>query len=121
MSSCRWQLPLPSALAGQWSGEQTGHAGRLDLALIPFDRPKSCNPASPNPPALTAALPGQTAALPCPAAAAQGSGARPVTLVDVPGHPRVRGKLESYLDHARGVVFVVDSVDFMPKKTETAE
>ena len=43
-------------------------------------------------------------------------------MVDIPGHPRVRGKLESYLEKgAKGVVFVVDSVDFMPKKTETAE
>lgn len=48
-------------------------------------------------------------------------GARPVTLVDVPGHPRVRGAMERYADRAAGLVFVVDSVDFMPRKTEAAE
>ena len=48
-------------------------------------------------------------------------GARPVTLVDVPGHPRVRGAMQRYADRAAGVVFVVDSVDFMPRKTEAAE
>jgi hypothetical protein len=54
--------------------------------------------------------------------AMQGGRARPVRLVDIPGHPRVRGKLEAYLGRgASGVVFVVDSVDFMPKKTEAAE
>lgn len=67
----------------------------------------------------------KTAALnPCPGVSftsLQGSSARPVRVVDIPGHPRVRGKFESHLDRARGVVFVVDSVDFMPKKTETAE
>lgn len=46
---------------------------------------------------------------------------RPVLLVDVPGHPRVRGDAERYADRAAGVVFVLDSVDFMPKKTEAAE
>ena len=48
-------------------------------------------------------------------------GARPITLVDVPGHPRVRGAMERYADRAAGLVFVVDSVDFMPRKTEAAE
>jgi signal recognition particle receptor subunit beta len=47
--------------------------------------------------------------------------ARPVQLVDVPGHPRVRGQAERYAGRAAGVVFVVDSVDFMPRKTEAAE
>lgn len=48
-------------------------------------------------------------------------GARPVRLVDVPGHPRVRGRFEEYVGRARGVVFLVDSVDFLPRKTEVAE
>lgn len=48
-------------------------------------------------------------------------GARSVTLVDVPGHPRVRGAMDRYADRAAGLVFVVDSVDFMPRKTEAAE
>ncbi|KAI3424957.1 hypothetical protein D9Q98_008338 [Chlorella vulgaris] len=47
--------------------------------------------------------------------------ARPVQLVDIPGHPRVRGQVERYAGRAAGVVFVVDSVDFMPRKTEAAE
>lgn len=48
--------------------------------------------------------------------------ARPVRVVDIPGHPRVRGSVDSYLEKgAGGVVFVVDSVEFMPKKTDAAE
>ncbi len=41
--------------------------------------------------------------------------------MDVPGHPRVRGGFQAHLAAARGVVFVLDSVDFLPHKTETAE
>ena len=41
--------------------------------------------------------------------------------MDVPGHPRVRGGFQAHLSAARGVVFVLDSVDFLPRKTETAE
>jgi signal recognition particle receptor subunit beta len=44
-----------------------------------------------------------------------------VHLVDVPGHPRVRRGFQAHLPSARGVVFVLDSVDFLPHKTETAE
>lgn len=50
----------------------------------------------------------------------QGS-SKGVQLVDVPGHPRVRGKFRSFLDKARGILFVVDAVDFTPHKTATAE
>ncbi|EFN54587.1 hypothetical protein CHLNCDRAFT_59704 [Chlorella variabilis] len=53
--------------------------------------------------------------------AAGAPAARPVRLVDIPGHPRVRGQVERYAGGAAGVVFVVDSVDFMPRKTEAAE
>lgn len=42
-------------------------------------------------------------------------------LVDVPGHPRVRGGFQAHVAAARGIVFVLDSVDFLPHKTETAE
>lgn len=55
-----------------------------------------------------------------PAARTQ-AGAQPVRIVDIPGHPRVRRQFELYADRARGIVFVVDAVDFMPKKTDTAE
>ena len=44
-----------------------------------------------------------------------------VKLVDVPGHPRVRGKFRTYLDRARGILFVIDAVDFTPHKTAIAE
>ena len=53
--------------------------------------------------------------------AGEAPGARPVLLVDVPGHPRVRGAAERYAERAAGVVFLVDSVDFMPRKAEAAE
>ena len=41
--------------------------------------------------------------------------------MDVPGHPKVRSRVESYVDNARGIVFVIDSVDFMGQKTAVAE
>jgi signal recognition particle receptor subunit beta len=47
--------------------------------------------------------------------------ARPVRVVDIPGHPRLRARFDQAAPSARGVVFVVDAVDFMPRKTETAE
>mmetsp|Transcript_17434 Transcript_17434/g.52270 ORF Transcript_17434/g.52270 Transcript_17434/m.52270 type:complete len:172 (-) Transcript_17434:920-1435(-) len=50
-----------------------------------------------------------------------GGGVRGMHLVDVPGHPRVRGAFERYLGGVRGIVFVVDAVDFLPHTTETAE
>eukprot|EP00887_Chlorella_sp_A99_P002206 scaffold21.g2206.t1 len=57
----------------------------------------------------------------CVLAAEKGGAARPLTLIDIPGHPRLRGKFDSYVDRARGIVFLVDSVDFMPKKAAVAE
>lgn len=50
--------------------------------------------------------------------AAKGSTAQ---LVDVPGHAKVRSRFESYMQDARGVIYVVDSVDFMGQKTAVAE
>lgn len=47
--------------------------------------------------------------------------AHPVKVIDIPGHPRLRREFDKLASHARGIVFVVDSVDFMPKKTEVAE
>lgn len=44
-----------------------------------------------------------------------------VQLVDIPGHAKVRSRFESYIQDARGVVYVVDSVDFMGQKTAVAE
>ena len=40
-------------------------------------------------------------------------------VVDVPGHPRIsKGIFASHTDRAKGVVFVVDSVDFMVQKDQ---
>ncbi|KAH0686981.1 hypothetical protein KY284_017534 [Solanum tuberosum] len=39
---------------------------------------------------------------------------KPVHVVDVPGHSRLRPKLDEFLPQAAGVVFVVDSVEFLP-------
>lgn len=52
---------------------------------------------------------------------AQGSKASPITLVDIPGHPRVRHRFEEYAGSTRGVIFVLDSADFLSQKTDIAE
>lgn len=40
-------------------------------------------------------------------------------IVDVPGHPRIsKGIFASHTDRAKGVVFVVDSVEFMMQKDQ---
>ncbi|KAK9904218.1 hypothetical protein WJX75_007076 [Coccomyxa subellipsoidea] len=45
-----------------------------------------------------------------------------VRVVDIPGHPRVFSRLLSeHVDRTRGIVFMVDSVDFMPQKERIAE
>nr|GEV99404.1 signal recognition particle receptor subunit beta-like [Tanacetum cinerariifolium] len=44
-----------------------------------------------------------------------------VHLVDVPGHSRLRPKLDEYLPRAAGIVFVVDAVEFLPKCPEASE
>ena len=50
------------------------------------------------------------------------TGAKPICITDIPGHARSRGKyFDSYVPTAAGIIFVVDSVDFMPRKTEIAE
>ncbi|KAB1207883.1 Signal recognition particle receptor subunit beta [Morella rubra] len=38
---------------------------------------------------------------------------KPVHLVDVPGHARLRPKLDEFLPQAAGIVFVVDAVEFL--------
>jgi signal recognition particle receptor subunit beta len=58
---------------------------------------------------------------PRPAGAMQ-PGARPACVVDIPGHPRLRKRLfDQAVPSARGIVFVLDAVDFMPPLAETAE
>ncbi|KAK9097570.1 hypothetical protein Sjap_023067 [Stephania japonica] len=46
---------------------------------------------------------------------------KPVRVVDVPGHARLRPKLDDYLPQAGGVVFVVDALDFLPNCRAAAE
>lgn len=44
-----------------------------------------------------------------------------VHLVDVPGHSRLRPKLDEYLPRAAGIVFVVDAVEFLPNCRAASE
>jgi len=46
---------------------------------------------------------------------------KPVHVVDVPGHSRLRTKLDEFLSQAAGIVFVVDALDFLPNSRATAE
>ncbi|MBA0826792.1 hypothetical protein Goarm_011613 [Gossypium armourianum] len=44
-----------------------------------------------------------------------------VHLVDVPGHSRLRPKLDEFLPQAAGIVFVVDAVEFLPSCPSVSE
>ncbi|CAJ2647521.1 unnamed protein product [Trifolium pratense] len=46
---------------------------------------------------------------------------KPVHIVDVPGHSRLRPKLDEYLPLAAGIVFVVDALDFLPNCRAASE
>ncbi|XP_058091848.1 uncharacterized protein LOC131237849 [Magnolia sinica] len=46
---------------------------------------------------------------------------KPVHVVDVPGHSRLRPKLDGFLPQAAGLVFVVDALDFLPNCRAVAE
>ncbi|XP_043708409.1 signal recognition particle receptor subunit beta-like isoform X1 [Telopea speciosissima] len=46
---------------------------------------------------------------------------KPVHVVDVPGHSRLRPKLDEYLPQTAGLVFVVDAVEFLPNCRAAAE
>lgn len=46
---------------------------------------------------------------------------KPVCVVDVPGHSRLRPKLDEYLPKAAAIVFVVDAVDFLPNCRAASE
>ena len=52
--------------------------------------------------------------------AGKGAG-KVVDLVDVPGHPKVRGKAVQFYSRATKIMFLVDAVDFMAQKTDVAE
>jgi signal recognition particle receptor subunit beta len=45
----------------------------------------------------------------------------PVHLIDVPGHPRLKPKLDEYLPQAAGLVFTVDAQDFLYNYQAAAE
>ncbi|KAJ4978757.1 hypothetical protein NE237_009537 [Protea cynaroides] len=46
---------------------------------------------------------------------------KPVHVVDVPGHSRLRPNLDKYLPQTAGLIFVVDAVEFLPNCRATAE
>lgn len=46
---------------------------------------------------------------------------KPIHLVDVPGHSRLRPILDDFLAQVAGIIFVVDAVEFLPKCRATAE
>jgi len=46
---------------------------------------------------------------------------KPVHIVDVPGHARLKPKLDEVLPKAAGVVFVVDAQDFLSSMQAAAE
>ncbi|KDD73132.1 hypothetical protein H632_c2503p1 [Helicosporidium sp. ATCC 50920] len=44
-----------------------------------------------------------------------------LSVVDMPGHPKVRREWEAHVPTTCGIIFVLDSVDFLPKRVATAE
>ena len=46
---------------------------------------------------------------------------KPVHVVDVPGHSRLRPKLDDFLPQAAGIVFVVDALEFLPNSSAVTE
>ncbi|EEF37035.1 signal recognition particle receptor subunit beta [Ricinus communis] len=46
---------------------------------------------------------------------------KPVHFVDVPGHSRLRSKLDEFLPQAAGIVFVVDALEFLPNLRGVSE
>ncbi|CAN6454424.1 unnamed protein product [Victoria cruziana] len=46
---------------------------------------------------------------------------KPVHIVDVPGHSRLRPKLDEFLPEAAGVIFIIDALDFLPNIQAVAE
>jgi signal recognition particle receptor subunit beta len=46
---------------------------------------------------------------------------KPVDVVDVPGHSRLRPKLDDFLPQAAGIVFVVDALEFLPNLSAVTE
>ena len=46
---------------------------------------------------------------------------KPKHLVDVPGHSRLRLKLDEYMSQAAGIIFAIDFLEFLPNCCSTAE
>lgn len=46
---------------------------------------------------------------------------KPVHIVDVPGHSRLRPKLDEFFPQAAGIVFVVDALEFLPNCRAASE
>lgn len=46
---------------------------------------------------------------------------KPVHIVDVPGHSRLRPKLDEFLPQAAGIVFIVDALEFLPNCRAASE
>eukprot|EP00252_Welwitschia_mirabilis_P021662 TRINITY_DN5611_c0_g1_i1.p1 TRINITY_DN5611_c0_g1~~TRINITY_DN5611_c0_g1_i1.p1 ORF type:complete len:279 (-),score=42.06 TRINITY_DN5611_c0_g1_i1:276-1013(-) len=46
---------------------------------------------------------------------------KPIHVVDLPGHSRLRSKLDEFLSQAAGIVFLVDALDFLQNSRGTAE
>ncbi|KAI4302104.1 hypothetical protein MLD38_037890 [Melastoma candidum] len=46
---------------------------------------------------------------------------KPVHVVDVPGHSRLRAKLDEFYPQAAGIIFVVDAMDFLPNCRSASE
>lgn len=44
-----------------------------------------------------------------------------VHFVDLPGHPRLKHKVDNYIRAAAGIVFVLDATDFLPHTKDIAE
>ncbi|MEW5300154.1 MAG: hypothetical protein WDW36_003105 [Sanguina aurantia] len=51
----------------------------------------------------------------------EGGRSKVAKVIDVPGHPRLRHKLEQHLKDALVVVYVIDAADITPHKLEAAE
>ena len=52
----------------------------------------------------------------------QGDGQAPreVHVIDLPGHPRLESFFFKHVNAAKGVIFMIDSIEFMPNKEEIA-
>jgi len=50
-----------------------------------------------------------------PLSSEKGMSTKPIHVVDLPGHPRLRLKLDKFAPTAKGVVFLVDSTNIMPQ------